>query len=197
MGGAGSGKPPGPVPGYPNLHPIQKGSPALNPGGRPKMPDHLKKRFKEMSEDAVTLLQQALTDPGVRMRERLLAAQIVLDRAYGKPQQQIDVDAGIGIVPIMIPEVLQNEFNQVLQRNKADREARESLRDVNGESECTPVRGSPIGEDVYNSLLPSPESDGIPYEPAPSGEAVRVRHQGVSVEGYAPQDIEDAGIPSR
>jgi hypothetical protein len=67
---------------------FQKGR-SGNPGGRPKLPEELRDRIRALSDDAVTVLEHALRDEDVRVR--LVAAQTLLDRGYGRPAQAKDV----------------------------------------------------------------------------------------------------------
>ena len=67
---------------------FQKGR-SGNPGGRPKLPEELRDRIRALSDDAVTVLEQALRDDDVRVR--LVAAQTLLDHGYGRPAQATDV----------------------------------------------------------------------------------------------------------
>ena len=62
-------------------------------GGRPAMPDDLKKSFKEASPKALETLKRVLDDPGAKDSDKIRAAEIILDRAYGKPTQSVDLDA--------------------------------------------------------------------------------------------------------
>ncbi len=61
-----------------------------NPGGRKPIPEELKNRLRNLSEKAVDALEQALDSKDDRVR--IHAATVLLDRAYGKPAQQHDVD---------------------------------------------------------------------------------------------------------
>ena len=66
----------------------QKGQ-SGNPGGRPKTPEYLKDRIRSLSDKAVDALEQALASDDDRVK--IQAAQILLDRGYGKSAQQADV----------------------------------------------------------------------------------------------------------
>ena len=57
-------------------------------GGGPKLPKELRDRIRALSDDVVAVLEQALHDDDVRVR--LVAAQILLDRGYGRPAQATD-----------------------------------------------------------------------------------------------------------
>ncbi len=68
--------------------PFEKGV-SGNPGGRPRLPEELRDRIRGLSEKAVNVLEQSLDSPEPRVA--LMAAQILLDRGYGKPSQQTDL----------------------------------------------------------------------------------------------------------
>ena len=61
-----------------------------NPGGRPKLPDEMKELFRAKAPEAFEVLVKHLraSDP----RVSVAAAREILDRAYGKPVQSINVD---------------------------------------------------------------------------------------------------------
>ena len=62
-----------------------------NPGGRPKMPEDLKRAMQGLAEDAIKVLHEALSSDDERVR--IMAAGHVLDRGYGKPTQAVDLTA--------------------------------------------------------------------------------------------------------
>ena len=61
-----------------------------NPGGRPKLPAEMKEIFQAKGPEAAEILVKHLhaSDP----RVSVAAAREILDRAYGKPVQSINVD---------------------------------------------------------------------------------------------------------
>jgi hypothetical protein len=61
-----------------------------NPGGRPKLPAEMKEIFQAKGLEAAEILVKHLhaADP----RVSVAAAREILDRAYGKPVQSINVD---------------------------------------------------------------------------------------------------------
>jgi hypothetical protein len=61
-----------------------------NPGGRPKLPAEMREIFQSKGLEAAEILVKHLrnTDP----RVSVAAAREILDRAYGKPVQSINVD---------------------------------------------------------------------------------------------------------
>ena len=61
-----------------------------NPGGRPKVPDTVKKMLKRAAPDAVRLLIETISNESTTMNHRLDAAKEILNRVYGKAAQPID-----------------------------------------------------------------------------------------------------------
>jgi nucleoid-associated protein YgaU len=72
---------------------FQKGE-SGNPGGRPKMPEELKAAMRGLADTAVKVLREAME--GDDPRARILAANTVLDRGYGKATQPI-VSEGVDL----------------------------------------------------------------------------------------------------
>lgn len=64
-----------------------------NNGGRPKLPEELKEAFKAAAPDALRVLVGIINDETARHSDRIRAAEVVLDRGYGKPVQAVDLDA--------------------------------------------------------------------------------------------------------
>jgi hypothetical protein len=67
--------------------PFQPGQ-SGNPGGRPKGEAALKAAAREFTEQSLGVMAASLTDEDPRIR--LKAAELLLDRAWGKPSQSID-----------------------------------------------------------------------------------------------------------
>ena len=64
-----------------------------NPSGRPKIPDDVKQMFREATPRACEVLCQIINDEGARYSDRIKAAEVIMDRAWGKAVQAVDVDA--------------------------------------------------------------------------------------------------------
>ena len=62
-------------------------------GGRKKIPDDVKEMLKAATPDAVRYLASLVNDVAAKDADRVKAAEIILDRVYGKPQQSVDIDA--------------------------------------------------------------------------------------------------------
>jgi hypothetical protein len=94
-----------------NLKPFQSGNNA-NPTGRPKMPDSLKQAFRgKLTDLAVKALESILDGSNVDAKpsDLIKASEIVMDRAWGKPVQEVDatVDAKMRFISIGVPAFLE------------------------------------------------------------------------------------------
>ena len=67
---------------------FQKGT-SGNPGGRPKLPTEMREMFQAKAPEAFEVLTQASTRQ--RPKGFGFCGQAILDRAYGRPVQSIDV----------------------------------------------------------------------------------------------------------
>ena len=63
-----------------------------NPGGRPRKPDNTEKMGKLAWDKACAMLE----DPDLRPDQRFQVCKFVVEFAYGKPQQSVDVVADVG-----------------------------------------------------------------------------------------------------
>ena len=67
--------------------------PGNKSGGRRELPEDLKEAFRAASPDALRLLVQIVNNDEAKDTDRIRAAEIILDRGYGKPRQAVDLDA--------------------------------------------------------------------------------------------------------
>jgi hypothetical protein len=72
-----------------NLKPWQPGKSA-NPGGRPSIPEEVKAALQAATPAAVATLVEIMT-AGKSEDTRVKAANIILERVYGKARQDVDV----------------------------------------------------------------------------------------------------------
>lgn len=73
-----------------------------NPGGRPKMPEEFRQLARENSIPALQVVVNILKNPASANKDRLKAAEIILDRAWGKPVQGVEMSGpGGGPVEVM------------------------------------------------------------------------------------------------
>lgn len=61
--------------------------------GRPKMPEDMKQAFRSLAPDCCKVLCEIVNDPSARQADRIKAAEVILDRGFGKPVQAVDLDA--------------------------------------------------------------------------------------------------------
>jgi hypothetical protein len=71
-----------------------------NPKGRPKIDEALKKRIRNLTPLAVDTLEAIMRDGG-KPSDRIRAAEIILDRAWGKALQPIDADINNNILLVV------------------------------------------------------------------------------------------------
>lgn len=67
--------------------------PGNKSGGRPKMPEDMKQAFRALAPDCCRVLCQIVNDESARQADRIKAAEVILDRGFGKPVQAVDLDA--------------------------------------------------------------------------------------------------------
>jgi hypothetical protein len=72
--------------------PFQPGQ-SGNPGGRPKILAKVRELAGEHTVDAIETLAKIICDPDEDARARVAAASAILDRACGKPEQAVPLDA--------------------------------------------------------------------------------------------------------
>ena len=81
-----------------------------NPGGRPKLPEELKEAFKALAPKALETLADVMSN-SVKDSDRVKAAEVILDRGYGKATQHIDanVESQIQVINVGIPSFLKED----------------------------------------------------------------------------------------
>lgn len=93
----------------PRGKPFQPGSDERrNAGGRPKEVGHVKELAKEQTEAAIATLMEIHADKTQPAPARVAAATALLDRAWGKPSQAVDMTSKgerMGYVIPVPPEV--------------------------------------------------------------------------------------------
>ena len=71
--------------------PFQKGQ-SGNPGGMPKGFSEIKELARQHSTDAIATLVKIMKDDAAPHSARVLAAEKILDRGFGKPTQHIEAN---------------------------------------------------------------------------------------------------------
>jgi hypothetical protein len=76
-----------------------------NPAGRPRRGISFAERVRELvdTDKIIEFLDEVVRDPGHKVEVRVAAATHLLDRAYGKPDQAVNVEARVaaGAVPAL------------------------------------------------------------------------------------------------
>ena len=67
--------------------------PGNKAGGRVAMPEDMKQAFRALAPDCCRVLCQIVNDESARQADRIKAAEVILDRGFGKPVQAVDLDA--------------------------------------------------------------------------------------------------------
>ena len=65
---------------------------AANPGGISKMPEKLRELCRARTREAVVTLSEIMNDKKQPAAARVTAASALMDRGWGRPSQQIEVD---------------------------------------------------------------------------------------------------------
>lgn len=78
--------------GNPNIGPRWVKGQSGNPKGRPKVDEDVKKIFKAATVPAAKALVAIVEDEKAKPLDRIRAAEIILDRVYGKAVQPIDAE---------------------------------------------------------------------------------------------------------
>lgn len=73
-----------------------------NPGGREAVPKEVRDAFKRHTMEALTVVLEIMRDKKGKKRDRLAAANSILDRAIGKPTQPIDGNGEGGPITVVI-----------------------------------------------------------------------------------------------
>jgi len=75
-------------------------------GGRKKLPEDLKQAFRDVCPQALETLRGILENDEARDADRIRAAEIILDRGYGKAVQAVDLDGSAIPQVVIVGDVL-------------------------------------------------------------------------------------------
>ncbi len=82
------------------------GQRSINPRGRPPVIRDVKEAAKSHTRQAMLTLLSVMNDNSAPAAARVSAAQAVLDRGWGKPQQSVEARVSVGDVGVTAAEVL-------------------------------------------------------------------------------------------
>lgn len=91
-----------------------------NPGGRPKAIATVQELARKHTEANITVLAEIRDNPAASEASRVAAAQALLDRAWGKPQQTVGVGQAEDLAPIetiVRPPITREEWLKLHAQN--------------------------------------------------------------------------------
>ena len=77
-----------------------------NKQGRQKIPEDIKQAFRSLAPDCCRVLCSIVNDESARHADRIKAAEVILDRGWGKPVQSVDLDASSIPQVVFVGDVL-------------------------------------------------------------------------------------------
>jgi hypothetical protein len=90
-----------------------------NPGGRPKMIVRVAEAARQHTWEAIETLVEVMRDKAATASARVMAACAVLDRAWGKPAQSLDVNVRSDDVRTLTDAQLLDLINQQREHREA------------------------------------------------------------------------------
>ena len=85
--------------GIENLKPFKPGQ-SGNPNGRPVTPAHVKEAFRAHTMEAKDTLLEIMRDKEAKSGDRVRAADIILNRAWGTPEQSVAVSGSMAAIDV-------------------------------------------------------------------------------------------------
>ena len=88
-----------------------------NPRGRARTPPELTEACRRLSTDAITVLGTILRSKKHRPQDRIRAAEVLLDRGYGKATQAVELSGPEGgAIPVAITPWSDSDLAVLLER---------------------------------------------------------------------------------
>lgn len=103
-------------PQYPLPHAWKKGQ-SGNPAGRPKRSIDLMAKASQFDDEVLNLYVSIIRDPKAPRRDKLTAAQALLDRGFGKPGQSIMLQ-GDAEKPVVTAQLSREQMEAVVAAAK-------------------------------------------------------------------------------
>jgi len=72
-----------------------------NPSGRPRVPDDVREMARVLTREALEVQASIMRDDAAPAAARISAAENIINRAYGKPESNVTLNAGAEFAEIL------------------------------------------------------------------------------------------------
>lgn len=94
--------------------PVGKKGYCGNPSGRPKIPEEVKEAFREFTLEARNTLVEIMQDKEAKAGDRVRASEVILNRAWGTPEQSVAVSGGLATANVDTSKLPQEKQDALL-----------------------------------------------------------------------------------
>lgn len=85
-----------------------------NPSGRPRIPEEVKEAFREFTLEARNTLVEIMKDKEAKAGDRVRASEVILNRAWGTPEQSVAVSGGLATANVDTSKLPQEKQDALL-----------------------------------------------------------------------------------
>lgn len=123
-----------------------KGEPSPNPGGRPRRSVELVEAAREHTAEALAVLVETMRK-AKRLSTRLRAAEIIIDRGWGRAPMSISVDLAARVNLTAVSAAEWEALSMLRHTVRPALPASEAVVEVEGEARALPHVGSGLGQE--------------------------------------------------